>query len=193
MEVTTDIVRLRGDLLIANVSGDPIHIGEYGSDQDDWVPLEVGSSASIEGMSNGIGVVSDGVSQVGILPGGTGIFPPAVDGVGSNVYGQPQPIVTVSGTTHTISSVEAGSLIRCTSNSPITITVPKDVTDDIPDGVYYDVSQVGTGQITFVAESGATITPADGLGLISRGQRSRIGIQKVAANTFDIFGDLEAA
>ena len=192
MEVTTTVKRLRGDLLIANVSGDPIHVGEYGSEQDDWVPLAVGSSVSIEGMSNGIGVVSDGVSEVGILPGGTGIFPPAVDGVGANVYGQPQPITTVSGTSHTIASAQAGNLHRCTSNSAVTITAPKDVTDDVPDGVYFDIEQVGDGQVEIVAEDGATITPLTDFVFKTRAKGSRIGLQKTAANTWSIFGDLEA-
>jgi hypothetical protein len=149
------------------------------------------------------------VSDVGVLVGGTGIFPPGVDAPDLSGYettaahnaslaayspfGKAQPIVTVTGTTHTISSAEAGSLIRCTSNSAVTITVPKDVSDDVPDGVYYDVEQVGDGQITVVAESGATIIPLTDFVFKSRVKGSRLGLQKVAANTFSIFGDLEGA
>lgn len=235
MEVTDTVVRLRGDLLITNVSGDTIHIGEYGSDEDNWFPLEVGSGVAVQGQGEGIGVVSDGVSEVGILPGGTGIFPPAVDlgdvdlsGVqpldadltaiaalsttsygrailtladaaalgaliGSQVYGKAQPIVTVTGTTHTVSTAEAGSLIRCTNVAGCTITVPKDVTDDVPDGIYYDVEQAAAGQVTFTAESGATCTPPADYNAKTRVQRSRVGLQKTAANTWSIFGDMEAA
>ena len=194
MEVVTTPVSLgKAQLLIINNGPDTLSVGEFGQDEDDWFPLESGSAVTVKAFNNGIGVVSAGVSDVGVLVGGTGIFPPSVEGVGTNVYGQPQPIVTVSDTTHTISSAEAGSLIRCTSNSAITITAPKDVTDDILDGVYFDIEQVGDGQVEVVAESGATITPVADLVFKTRVKGSRIGLQKTAANTYSIFGDMEAA
>ena len=194
MEVTETPVNLgKVQCLIQNKSGDPIHVGEYGQDQDDWFELEVGSAVTVKAYNNGVGVVSDGVSEVGVLIGGTGIFPPSVEGVGANVYGQPQPITTVAGTSHTIASAQAGNLHRCTSNSAVTITAPKDVTDDVPDGVYFDIEQVGDGQVTVVAEDGATITPLTDFVFKTRVKGSRIGLQKVAANTWSIFGDLEGA
>lgn len=80
MEVTTEAVNLgTSQMLVTNESGDPIHIGEFGQDEDTWFTLTAGNAVSLKSFNHGVGVVSDGVSEVGVLYGGTGIFPPAVD------------------------------------------------------------------------------------------------------------------
>lgn len=80
MQVETDEVVIgKGQYLIINNGPDTLYVGEHGQDTDDWFPLESGSAITIKGFNNATGVVSDGVSDVGVLAGGTGIFPPAVD------------------------------------------------------------------------------------------------------------------
>ena len=250
MEVTDTVVRLRGDLLITNISGDTIHIGEYGTDQDNWFPLEVGSGVSIEGAGEGIGVVSDGVSEVGLLPGGTGIFPPAVVAeevdlsgyvakasynantilaadiddtpaaltvaastvlgrkasgnisamtaaeaaavLSAEVFKQTQTVNPQTGTTYTLVAGDVGKLITLSNASAITLTVPQDSDATIAIGSYVDLYQLGAGQVTVQAGTGATLR-VSGLTAKARAQYSRLGLQKVSANTWSLFGDLAAS
>lgn len=107
----------------------------------------------------------------------------------SAVYGQAQPHANVSATSYTLSASDAGVLLRFTSNSAITVTVPQDSAAVWPVGVYCDLMAVGTGQITVQAGSGASLH-VSGLTAKSRDQYSRLGLQKHVANSWSLFGDL---
>jgi hypothetical protein len=84
-------------------------------------------------------------------------------------------------------------LLRFTANTPITVTCPQDSDATWAVGIYVDLKQCGTGQITVVAGTGATLNIPEDLVAVSRGQHCRIGLQKEAANNWSIFGDMEAA
>jgi len=282
MEVTTEAVNLgKSQMLITNESGDPIHIGEFGQDEDNWFTLEEGNAVSVKAFNNGIGVVSDGVTEVGILYGGTGIFPPAVDApdlsgyqpldsdltaisalgttsygralltlanaaaadwvpnslfdantmlvahtdntpvavavsanqvvgrgnsgnikgltpaetvavIGAEVFTQAQGINAQTGTTYTLVAGDAGKMVSLNNASAITLSVPQDSAATIAVGTYVDLYQLGAGQVTVAAGSGATLR-VSGLTAKSRAQYSRFAVQKVAANTWVVFGDLAAS
>jgi hypothetical protein len=108
------------------------------------------------------------------------------------VYGKKQHTSTVTSGTYSIVLADAGSLIKFSNASAITVTAPKDATQAIPIGCYLDLMQVGAGQVTVVAESGATLQTS-GLTDKTRAQYSRLGLQKVAADTWSLFGDLAAS
>lgn len=61
---------------------------------------------------------------------------------------------TKTGTTYTLTNWDSGSVLVFTSNSAITVTLPA----TIADGTEFRWVQNGTGQITFTAASGATLT-----------------------------------
>lgn len=251
MEVTTEAVNLgKAQMLITNESGDPIHIGEFGQDEDNWFTLEAGNAVSLKSFNNGTGVVSDGVSEVGVLYGGTGIFPPAVEIpevdlsgyvekslfdantilmavtdntpqavavaankvvgrgnsgnikaldptevvtiIGSEVFTQAQGINAQTGTSYTLVASDAGKMVSLSNAAGITLSVPQDSAAAIAIGTYVDLYQLGAGQVTVAAGTGATLR-VSGLTAKSRAQYSRFAVQKVAANTWVVFGDLAAS
>lgn len=265
MEVTTDVQTLgRGQCLITNNGPDDLLVGESGQDTDNWYTLESGTAVAVKGFNNEIGVVSVGVSDVGVLFGGTGVFPPAVDIpevdlsayettsahnasqsaaladyvpkslfdantilmattdntpeavavatnkvigrgnsgnikalspaetvaiIGTEVYTQAQSVNPQTGTTYTLVLADAGKMVSLSNASAITLTLPQDSAVAIAIGSYVDLYQLGAGQVTVVAGTGATLR-ISGLTAKARAQYSRFAVQKVSANTWVLMGDL---
>lgn len=138
---------------------------------------------------------ADGVDGAGTPPDG-GYGEVLVSGSGtvwtlvdSAVYGRIQPHVNIATTSYTLSASDAGLLLRFTASGAITVTVPQDSAVTWPVGIYCDIQQAGAGQVTVVAGSGATLH-VSGLTAKSRDQWSRLGLQKEAADTWSLFGDL---
>ena len=284
MEVTDTPVSLgKAQMLITNNGPDILFVGEMGQDQDDWFPVASGDAVSVKSYNNATGVVSDGVSDVGVLFGGTGIFPPAVDlgdvdlsgyqpldsdltaiaalsttsygralltlanaaaadwvtkalfdantilvansddtpaaltvaasrvlgrkasgdiaamtaaeaavVLGAEVFKQVQEINAQTGTSYTLVAGDAGKLVTLSNASAITLTVPQDSDATIAIGTYIDGYQLGAGQVTVVAGSGATLR-VSGLTAKARAQYSRFSLQKVSANTWSLGGDLASS
>ena len=103
-----------------------------------------------------------------------------------------QPINAQTGTTYTLVAGDAGKLVTLDNAAAITLTVPQDSDATIPVGTYVDVMQLGAGQVTVVAGSGATLR-VSGATAKARAQYSRLGVQKIAADTWSVFGDLAAS
>jgi hypothetical protein len=72
----------------------------------------------------------------------------------------------------------------------VTVTLPKDSSATIPVGSSGDVVQLGAGQVSFVAESGATVQPATTLNIADR--YGRVKWEKIAANAYLLSGSLSA-
>lgn len=83
------------------------------------------------------------------------------------------------------------TLIRMNLAGANTLTVPPDSSVAFPIGAQILMDQMGAGQTTVTAGSGVTITSADSL-LKTRVQYSGVTLIKVAANAWQLFGDLTA-
>lgn len=112
--------------------------------------------------------------------------------VGTEVFTQAQGINAQTGTTYTLVAGDAGKMVTLSNVSAITLTVPQDSDATIAIGTYIDLYQLGAGQVTVVAGSGATLR-VSGLTAKARAQYSRFAVQKVSANTWVVFGDLAAS
>ncbi len=97
-----------------------------------------------------------------------------------------------TGTTYTLVAGDAGKIISLSNGSAITLTLPQDSDASIAVGVYVDLYQLGAGQVTVVAGTGATLR-VSGLTAKARAQYSRLVVQKVSANTWLLAGDLASA
>ena len=307
MEVTTEVVNLgKTQLLITNNGPDTLFVGEVGQDQDGWYELPSGTSVVVNASNHETGVVSEDVSDVGVLIGGAGVFPPSVEipevdltgyvaksaydantilaadtdntptaltvaasrvlgrkatggiaaltgaevqalldlsgyisatlfdantmlvahsdntpvavsiaanqvvgrGNSGNVKGltpaetaavlsteiftQPQTFNPQTGTSYTLVASDAGKNVTLSNAAAITLTVPQDSAAAIAIGTYIDLYQLGAGQVTVVAGTGATLR-VSGLTAKARAQYSRLGLQKVSANTWSLFGDLASS
>lgn len=108
------------------------------------------------------------------------------------VFSQAQSVNAQTGTTYTLVAGDAGKLVTLSNGSAITLTVPQDSDATIAVGTYVDLYQLGAGQVTVAAGSGATLRTS-GLTAKARAQYSRLAVQKVSANTWSLMGDLAAS
>lgn len=103
-----------------------------------------------------------------------------------------QTVNAQTGTTYTLVAADATKLVTLSNAAAVTLTVPQDSDATIAVGVYVDLLQLGAGQVTVVAGTGATLRTS-GLTAKARAQYSRLGVQKISANTWSLFGDLAAS
>lgn len=123
---------------------------------------------------------SGAVSVINAGPAGPG---------GSDVtYSAPQSINPQTGTSYTLVASDKGKLITLNNASAITLTVPQDSAASFSIGCWCEAMQLAGGQVTVVAGTGATLvsTPSTK----TRAMYSRIYLQKIAANTWALAGDL---
>lgn len=110
--------------------------------------------------------------------------------------------VTINGATGTLSintqtasytlvSGDAEKYVRMNVGSANNLTVPPNSSVAFPTGTQVHVRQAGAGQTTVVAGSGVTINTPETLKL--RKQQSTATLVKVATDTWELMGDLEAA
>lgn len=85
-------------------------------------------------------------------------------------------VSSIADTSYTLTSNDAGNLLKFTSDSDITITVPANATAVIPVGSTVTIMQLGNGIITVQAAAGVQILGVSSL--VSRGTYYTITIAK---------------
>lgn len=96
-----------------------------------------------------------------------------------------------TGTTYTLALSDAGKLITLDNASPITLYVPEDSSVDFPVGTQILLAQLD-GQVTVAEDStGVTVITPETLKLRKTG--SQAALVKIAADTWLLAGDIEAA
>ena len=97
------------------------------------------------------------------------------------------PIVTVTGTTYTISASDAGKMIRCTNAAGCTVTIPGGA--GIPNEIVLMIrnASTGTGGVILSPGSGVTVNNP---GLNSMMPKATVMIHKVGTNEWDLTGDV---
>lgn len=99
--------------------------------------------------------------------------------------------VTVAGTTYTLLATDPGKMLKTTSGSATTVTVPPFASVAIPVGSVLNWHQDGAGQITFAAGAGVTLENF-GSKFKSGGQRASGGLWHKATNVWVPTGELVA-
>lgn len=98
-----------------------------------------------------------------------------------------------TGTSYTLTAADVDKIVTLTNAGAIALSVPQDSAAAIPVGAPPTVLiALGAGQVTVQAGSGATLRVA-GLTAKSRAQYSRLMVQKIAANTWQVWGDVAAS
>lgn len=95
-----------------------------------------------------------------------------------------------TGTAYTLAAGDVGKLVTCSNAAAITVTVPSDSVT-FPVGCWCELYNLGAGLVTVAAGAGATLraTPT----AKARAQYSRLFVQKIAANTWALSGDVAAS
>ena len=101
-----------------------------------------------------------------------------------------QDIQTVSAATKTLALTDRGSWMRFTATN--TLTVPTNASVAFAIGEMLNGIQANAGQVTIAAASGVTINKPASTNPKTRVQGSAFSLIKVAADTWDLVGDLEA-
>lgn len=96
-------------------------------------------------------------------------------------------VTTVDGTTYTIQGSDETNLIRFTSDSAVTITVPADADADLPTGFIAHLHQAGEGQLTVVGDTGVAVNAS--ASLLSAGQYAALSLFKLGADDWVLVGD----
>jgi hypothetical protein len=102
-------------------------------------------------------------------------------------------VLTESTTSRTFGLGDSGTYIRTTNGSATSLTVPPNSTTAFPVDTLITGIQGGAGQITFVAGGGVTINKPATRNLKTTEQYSSWALKKVAADIWDLCGDLEFA
>jgi hypothetical protein len=98
----------------------------------------------------------------------------------------PTEFTSVSTTSYTVSSSDAGKVLIVNTSNPTTITL---TTTGLSTGQQIVVHQYGTGSVSFSATSPAVINSRDGLTTIA-GQHSAVSLIKYDTNNWIMIGDL---
>jgi len=101
------------------------------------------------------------------------------------------PTVTESTTARTLALTDAQKYIRTTNSSAVTVTVPPQVDVAWLADTEIILFVAGTGQVTIAAGSGVTINTPETLKSAKR--YATMTLKRVASNTWDLSGNLEAA
>lgn len=100
------------------------------------------------------------------------------------------PVVVITGDT-LLNQTHDGAYVRSTSASALTVTVQPDSTYNFAVGTVIQVRQAAAGAVSIVAASGVTVTSSGTM--VLRAQNSTVSLVKVAANTWDLMGDVGIA
>jgi hypothetical protein len=98
-----------------------------------------------------------------------------------------------SGTSYTLAAADAASVVRCSNTSPITATLPLNATTAIPVGTVISVRQTASGPVTISPAVGVTLNVPAGRLAVTRAIGAVAMVHKVATDTWDLTGDLQAA
>lgn len=95
------------------------------------------------------------------------------------------PPVVVSGTTDTLASGDNGKINRYTNASAVTVTIPTDASDDLPDGFSCTLVAEGAGGLS-LSVTGITVTGSAPT-TIAQGE-ALVVIKTATANTWVVLG-----
>lgn len=99
------------------------------------------------------------------------------------------PIRTVAGTSDTPGLADAEGYIRCTSGSPVVVTIPPNSSVAFTVKTVISIEQAGAGTVTLAADAGVTLNSRGGL-LSLAGQYAVAQVKKVATDTWTVIGDV---
>ena len=116
--------------------------------------------------------------------------PTTVAGYGITDASDTMPLTLIKTLTanYTVVTADHGYNIRMNSSSNLTVTLVSDGTENIPIGTTLVVTRLNSGDVTFVAGSGATVLAIGTL--VMSAQKGKVTVMKTAANTWEINGDL---
>ena len=151
--------------------------GVFTSNGDQDVTIQTGNSTT------GSITITDGANgNIDIAPNGTG----KVDMNDSPLTGYGADLQTESGTSKTLAASDNGTIIVCSSNSAVTITVPA----SLPAGFNCMIIQSGSGQVSLSASS-TTLNNRNGTK--TAGQHAIMTVVHLGSDAYVVSGDTSSS
>ena len=148
--------------------------GVFASNGDNDITIKTGNS------NTGTITITDGANEnISIAPNGTG----KTDFNDSPLTGYGADLQTESGTSKTLAAADNGTIIVCSSNSAVTITVPA----SLPTGFNCMIIQSGSGQVSLSASS-TTLNNRNGTK--TAGQHAIMTVVHLGSDAFVVSGDV---
>lgn len=167
------IVRIKVDNL--DNSSYPIKFYTEGNSTYSFVITTVGLLGNTSGTSG-----TDGTSGTSGTSGTNGTS--GTSGIDGNLT----PIVSVTGTTYTLSLSDGSKYIRANNINPITIEIPDNLTTTFTIGTTITIEQTGNGVVTVNGASGVIVNTAEGNK--TNGQYTVVMIHKVDVDEWTLIG-----
>jgi hypothetical protein len=102
-------------------------------------------------------------------------------------------IRTLTATSHTLETVDLGSILETTGSSAVTVTIPPEASVTFQIGTLINVTQVGAGTATVAAAPGVSLNGVTGGAVALDGQWSGAALVKRGADAWVIQGALAGA
>lgn len=171
-----------------NITGDGVELAEFSTHGILSAPVvRVGSNATATERDAHTGIIKGSILFVDDNGNGQSELQ-AYDGTQWN--GLSDNIgVAAQATGFTFALADSYKYHRVTNAGAVSVTVPAETSVDFPVGSYITIVQSGAGQVTLAPGAGVTLNSAGGL-LNTRVQYSSVTITKVAADEWDVAGDL---
>lgn len=101
--------------------------------------------------------------------------------------------VEITGASATLALTHADRFVKFNNSTAQTITIPPQSSVAWPDGAQIEGAQWGAGAVTFVAGSGVTLRKSSKITATTDAQYAPIGLKRVAANEWLLFGQFGSA
>lgn len=106
---------------------------------------------------------------------------------------RPAIVATVASGTYTLVLTDQNRYLRCTDAGGCAITIPANGDVAFPVNTEIIIRQAAAGQVTVAGDGGVTVNVPDGFAAQTGWQGATVRIKKVAADEWDIWGDLDLA
>lgn len=140
-------------------------------------------------LGSALGTIGTNTAAIGSVAGTVTNNTSAIGSIAGTVAGLvTQSFGTIS-STMVIGTAQVGKLNRITSSTAIVLSLPPTITSPIPVGTILNFMQMGSGSVTFIADSGAD-RYAEGNKYTMKGQYSIASALKTEDNAWVLFGNL---